>query len=212
MPTSKSIVAVSIVMLSSGAALAQSAHHDGSKAGQGGPGMAQAGGPSQMGSGMMPQMMQMMMKMHGGGMMGEGMKDHDLARLLAQAGEKPDMLAGKLKEFDADGNGTLDLAEFESLHAALIRETTVDRFQHLDADGDGQVTEQEMKAAADRMSSGMGGMGAGGMGGMGGKGMGANGGTMGGSGGAMGNNGMSGGGMGGQTGTDMPDQGEPESN
>ena len=60
------------------------------------------------------------------------------------------MLA-RLAEFDVDGDGTLSLAEFEALHAAMIRETTVDRFQHLDADGDGRITEAEMGGPARRM-------------------------------------------------------------
>ncbi|MDX5370601.1 MAG: calcium-binding protein, partial [Alphaproteobacteria bacterium] len=60
------------------------------------------------------------------------------------------MLA-RLAEFDADGDGSLSLAEFEALHAAMIRETMVDRFQHLDADGNGRITESEMGAPARRM-------------------------------------------------------------
>lgn len=37
------------------------------------------------------------------------------------------------------------------LHSRLIRETMVDRFQHLDADGDGQVTRDEMTAPAKKI-------------------------------------------------------------
>jgi hypothetical protein len=33
----------------------------------------------------------------------------------------------------------------------MIREIMVDRFQHLDADGDGSVTSEEMMAPADMM-------------------------------------------------------------
>ena len=61
-------------------------------------------------------------------------------------------LTEKLTEFDADGDGTLALSEFEELHAAMIRETTVDRFQFFDRDGDGSLTEEEMHAPANRMS------------------------------------------------------------
>ncbi|MBA5775517.1 hypothetical protein H2509_00080 [Stappia sp. F7233] len=60
------------------------------------------------------------------------------------------MLA-RLAEFDADKDGSLSLSEFEVLHAAVTRETTVDRFQHLDADGDGRITEVEMAALAKRV-------------------------------------------------------------
>ena len=60
-------------------------------------------------------------------------------------------MLSRLTEFDADGDGTLSLSEFETLHAALARETTVDQFQHLDADGDGKITQTEMVAPARRM-------------------------------------------------------------
>jgi Ca2+-binding EF-hand superfamily protein len=33
----------------------------------------------------------------------------------------------------------------------MLRETMVDRFQHLDADGDGAITSDEMSAIANRM-------------------------------------------------------------
>jgi len=56
-----------------------------------------------------------------------------------------------LKTYDADGNGTLSLDEFEAMHTAHIREMTVDRFQAFDADGDGQVTAEEIAAPAERM-------------------------------------------------------------
>lgn len=60
-------------------------------------------------------------------------------------------LQAKLQEYDADGDGTLSIGEFEALHSAMIRETMVDRFQYLDADGDGAVTAEEMSAPANRM-------------------------------------------------------------
>jgi Ca2+-binding EF-hand superfamily protein len=56
-----------------------------------------------------------------------------------------------LTEFDSDGDSTLSIAEFETLHSAMIRETMVDKFQHLDADGDGAVTAEEMTAPAEMM-------------------------------------------------------------
>ncbi len=57
----------------------------------------------------------------------------------------------RLAEFDVNGDGSLSLAEFDVLHAAMSRETTVDRFQHLDADGNGQVTSEEIAAPSKRM-------------------------------------------------------------
>lgn len=62
-------------------------------------------------------------------------------------------LPSRLAEFDADGDGSLSLAEFETLHTAMIRETTVDRLQHLDADGDGLITAAKMLAPAQRMET-----------------------------------------------------------
>ena len=122
----------------------------------------------------MQDMMQMMTQMHSQMMDGTGMTrgcfpgtsmmDGDMMRMMTGPGTmgaglyaKPEpgaaraaMLA-RLAEFDADDDGTLSLAEFEALHAAMIRETTVDRFQHLDADGDGRITESEMGGPARRM-------------------------------------------------------------
>ena len=63
------------------------------------------------------------------------------------------MMQARLAEFDADGDGSLSLAEFEALHTTMIRDMTVDRFQHLDADGDGRVTADEMGAPARRMET-----------------------------------------------------------
>ena len=39
--------------------------------------------------------------------------------------------------------------------AKAMRETMVDRFQMLDADGDGQISQGEMVAPADNMAQGM---------------------------------------------------------
>ena len=61
---------------------------------------------------------------------------------------KLETLRGK---YDANSDGALSIDEFEALHSALIRETMVDRFQHLDADGDGSVTEEEMQAPAGQL-------------------------------------------------------------
>ena len=123
--------------------------------------------PGSMMGGNMGQMMRMMQMMHGGqagmkggGMMGGGMMggaDH-LQKIFdadkdgtVTPEELRTGLLDALKTYDADGNGTLSLGEFETMHAAHIRETTVDRFQAFDADGDGQVTAEEIAAPAERM-------------------------------------------------------------
>lgn len=95
----------------------------------------------------------------GMGMMGPGgMGSAGMMNLLDEDGdgdvtpeEARAVLEGLLAEYDADGDGTLSIDEFETLHSALVRSTMVDRFQHLDADGDGEVTAEEITAPADRM-------------------------------------------------------------
>ena len=51
--------------------------------------------------------------------------------------------ANQLKKFDKNGDGTLNLAEYEALWLDAKRERMVDRFQGHDADGDGKVTTEE---------------------------------------------------------------------
>ena len=60
-------------------------------------------------------------------------------------------LMEELTTFDVDNNGSLSIAEFETLHSARIRKAMVDHFQHLDEDGDGSVTMNEMTAPAKMM-------------------------------------------------------------
>ncbi len=125
--------------------------------------------PGSMMGGDMGHMVRMMQTMHGGqaGMTGPGMMgfagpmmgggDHFQGLFDADDDgtvtpeELRTGLLDALKTYDADGNGTLSLDEFETMHTAHIREMTVDRFQALDADGDGQVTADEIAAPADRM-------------------------------------------------------------
>lgn len=153
-PITTSATAMILMLAAPGLALADSDH------GHGAPGTAGEAGTMQ-------DMMQTMMKMHGQmmgagmnpGMMGAhqgggmGMMDGAMMRMMIDG----DMMAAhaamqaRLAEFDADADGALSLAEFEALHAAMIRDLTVDRFQYLDADGDGRITGEEMAAPAQRM-------------------------------------------------------------
>ena len=56
-----------------------------------------------------------------------------------------------LGKYDADRNGALSLDEFARLHADLMRETMVDRFQFFDDDGDGSITASEIVKPAIRL-------------------------------------------------------------
>jgi Ca2+-binding EF-hand superfamily protein len=56
----------------------------------------------------------------------------------------------KLAEFDADGDGSLNLEEYQALWLDAMRERMVDQFQSHDDDGDGVVTVEEF---GDRFSS-----------------------------------------------------------
>ncbi len=112
-----------------------------------------------MGEDMM-SMMQRMMQMHGsmlGGVAGQtGMMDRDMMAMMMPGGDPQNAsvdIGVKLREFDADANGSLTLEEFEAVHMSAIRDRMVDRFQHLDADADGQITQEEIDATGARMSA-----------------------------------------------------------
>jgi Ca2+-binding EF-hand superfamily protein len=144
-----------------GTAYAQSDHGHGAKAKSADGGMMMQGGSSGM-MGDMSSMMQNMHKMHRmhdnkmggmGGMMGGAMMqmldaDGD-GNVTPQ--EMREQMQAKLTEYDSDGDGTLSISEFETLHSAMIREKMVDKFQHLDANGDGAITNDEMTAPAKKM-------------------------------------------------------------
>jgi Ca2+-binding EF-hand superfamily protein len=51
----------------------------------------------------------------------------------------------RFTKFDADTDQALTLGEYEQLWLEAMRERMVDRFQHLDADGDGRVTTEEFQ-------------------------------------------------------------------
>ena len=89
----------------------------------------------------------------GGGMMGPmmGVLDTDGDGTVTR-GEADEKLRAMHATFDADGDGSLSIAEFEALNSSLMRDAMVDRFQYLDADGDGDVSPDEMGAPAQMMS------------------------------------------------------------
>jgi len=54
--------------------------------------------------------------------------------------------AGELAEYDANGDGQLNLEEYTAYWTAQMFERIVDAFQELDANGDGNVTMEEWNA------------------------------------------------------------------
>ena len=121
--------------------------HDGGQYGMGGPGMGgQYGMAGYGGMGGHGGMGGFGMGGHGGGH--GGMHDmllsfdaNDDGKLSQE--EIDQGRANQLKKFDKDGNGTLNLAEYEALWLDAMRERMVDRFQGHDSDGDGKVTGEE---------------------------------------------------------------------
>lgn len=142
------------------AVLADSGHgHDTKAEADAAPGIGMQDGGSKMG--MKGGDHHAMMKMHRASMMGNGMgkmgmMDRDMMAMMmpgvGQDGIGKEM-AAKMQEFDANDDGALSLEEFEDLHMMAMRDRMVDRFQHLDADGDGQITPTEIDAAGMRMGA-----------------------------------------------------------
>ena len=60
-------------------------------------------------------------------------------------------LSGRLAGADANSDGKLTLAEFEALWLSFTRSAMVDRFQHLDENGDGSVSGKEFRSPFVRM-------------------------------------------------------------
>ena len=122
--------------------------------------MGMQNGASQMGmmGGDHHAMMRSMVQMHAASMMGNemGMMDRDMmAMMMSGVGQHGvgETVPARLQEFDTDNDDVLTLEEFERLHTATMRERMVDRFQHLDADGDGQITKDEINAAGTRLGA-----------------------------------------------------------
>lgn len=116
-----------------------------------GGGMHQMGASGTMGgSGQMGMMDQDMMSLMRGAMMDRFDADADGDGLIS-GDEAHGQLQAMHADADTNGDGSLTLAEFEVLHGEMVRSMMVDRFQHLDTDGDGMVTQGEMTAPADRM-------------------------------------------------------------
>lgn len=57
----------------------------------------------------------------------------------------------KVLAFDVDQDGAIALEEFEGMWVDFMRDRMVDRFQHLDRDGDGLISEAEMDERVDRV-------------------------------------------------------------
>ncbi len=173
----KEMLVAALVLGTTGPAWADSNHgHDANTSNQAAAnGMGAAGASGASHSNMMDgdhhermmPMMHAMMQMHAGGMkgpmmggaggIGMDMMDRDMMGLMMQ-GSMSDMpmdamMRSRMGEFDGDSDGGLSLDEFESLHGAMLHGRMVDRFQHLDADGDGIVSETEIDDAGSRMNS-----------------------------------------------------------
>lgn len=69
---------------------------------------------------------------------------------LTQA-EVDEVRQSRLAEFDQDGDGSLTLEEYQALWLDAMRERMVDRFQAHDDDGDGMVTAEEFGEPFDRL-------------------------------------------------------------
>lgn len=52
----------------------------------------------------------------------------------------------KISDYDKNGDQMIDLVEFEALWLAQIKNIMVDKFQHIDSDGNAKVTLEELSA------------------------------------------------------------------
>lgn len=152
-------VCLAVALPVGGAALAQQNHQHGQIA------ETQAGQSATMQAdgGHMMQKMQNHMKMMEAMMDGSKMGRHtpmgrEFMDMLDMDGdgnatseEARAQLQKVLEENDTGGDGSLNISEFENFHSRLVREKMVDRFQHLDADGSGEITAEEIVAPAENI-------------------------------------------------------------
>ena len=72
------------------------------------------------------------------------------AQLFAQGPPRPAEMeaerAALFAQADTDGNGTLSLDEFKTFESLVRDKMTEHHFKHLDANGDGAVTLEELQA------------------------------------------------------------------
>ncbi len=160
---------LAVLALTTAPAIANSDHHGGEDADAGAK-------TNQMGVDMHKSMMQMMAQMHaddgmlmmGAGSSAMGMMDRDMMQMMrpmmdassegmGNIGNTGAIMQQGMMSHDGDGDDSLNLDEFADWHDQMMRETMVDRFQHLDADGDGKITGAEMQGFAGRtgLMSGM---------------------------------------------------------
>lgn len=158
--SSKSIIfSVLTISLVASAAVANPDHHDGKgqvetegtpfvdqsgmRGMSGMEGMNGMSGMGEMGGNHM-QMMQMMVKMHMS-MMGQmhGGASALLANLFSDGATPAEIML----RFDSNGDGALDLTEFQAWDAEAHKPQVVDRFQALDADGVDAISIDELAAA-----------------------------------------------------------------
>lgn len=153
---------ISISILTS-PATANPDHHDGEDQTQKGdtPFVDQSGMQGMSGKGMLGmsgigemdgyhmQVVQMMMQMHMS-MMGQmhGRASDALAGLFAGGLTNEDIML----RFDANGNGALDLSEFQSWNTHVQHAVLVDRFQAIDSDGADAISMDELAAARNGVS------------------------------------------------------------
>lgn len=94
---------------------------------------------------------------HGGGFGGARMGgevfdqfDADKDGVLTKA-EVDAFRADRIRRFDGNGDSRLGLDEFQGLWAEMTRPVQVRAFQFVDADGDGQVSDEEMRRPLDAL-------------------------------------------------------------
>ncbi|MEJ5218583.1 hypothetical protein WG622_10050 [Cognatishimia sp. D5M38] len=163
MARSNKIAVLTLISILTSPATANPDHHDGEDQTQKGdtPFVDQSGMQGMSGKGMLGmsgigemdgyhmQVVQMMMQMHMS-MMGQmhGRASDALAGLFAGGLTNEDIML----RFDANGNGALDLSEFQSWNTHVQHAVLVDRFQAIDSDGADAISMDELAAARNGVS------------------------------------------------------------